>query len=97
MEGTALKPRKTLEEMGQDGRRKGVVCPKCGAAHMERIGGRALATGTIRRYRKCRNESCGATFVTSQPAENITREVVPDDDEDSPSGHKALTIHRATA
>lgn len=78
----------TFDEMRNDGREpqptNGIICPKCGAGNLQRYGGVPLATGTIRRYRKCRN--CGTPYVTSQPPERIVREVEskPDDEDERP-------------
>lgn len=55
-------------------------CDRCGCAHLDRYGGTTQSTGTMRRYRRCRN--CGKRFLTTQPAEKIVREVDPRDDED---------------
>lgn len=60
------------------------ICPKCGCGHLEANSTRELPTGTIHRYRYCRNPKCGARFLTSQPQERIVREVKPHRSEDEP-------------
>jgi hypothetical protein len=72
----------TFEQMRNEGKEpqpaNGVICKNCGCGNLERYGGGALVTGTVRRYRRCRN--CGAQFETRQPPERILREVEPRDE-----------------
>jgi len=69
--------RMTFDEMRNDGRApeptNGVLCPSCGCGHLDAYRTSWLVTGTVRRYRKCRN--CGKRWVTSTPPEKIVREV----------------------
>lgn len=66
--------------MDDAGKQLTLQCDRCGCKELERYGGTALPTGTLRRYRRCRN--CGKRFQTSQPPERIVREVEPRSDED---------------
>lgn len=69
--------RMTFDEMRNEGKdpqpTNGVICPSCGCGHLDRYGGSELPTGTLRRYRQCRN--CGKKWLSSQPPEKIVREV----------------------
>lgn len=59
----------------------GLICPHCGCGHLENYRTSGLPTGSVRRYRQCRN--CQKKWVSSQPPEKIVREVEsPKADED---------------
>lgn len=76
--------RMTFDEMRNDGRdpqpTNGVVCPHCGCGHLENYRTSGLPTGSVRRYRQCRN--CAKKWVSTQPPEKIVREVESKPDED---------------
>jgi transcriptional regulator NrdR family protein len=84
MTRTPPEDRPSADDLQRGATAGSLTCPKCGCGHLERYGGSPLATGTIRRYRKCRN--CGTPFVTSQPPERIVREVetTKEDEEERP-------------
>lgn len=76
--------RPSAEQLQSGGSVNPLVCPHCGCGHLENYRTSGLPTGSVRRYRQCRN--CGKKWVSTQPPEKIVREVEskPDEDDERP-------------
>jgi hypothetical protein len=79
-------------------RTTGIVCPKCGAAHLKANGTNPASTGTIYRYMVCRNPRCvdeitgkRTTFQYKQAPPEFVREITRRDD------RAELSVYRETA
>jgi hypothetical protein len=93
------KPRKSLQQMAerepmQIGGKPADVCPKCGAGMF--VNGTRQPGSNIQRYVKCRNDKCGATFLSTQPPPTLIREV-GNFDEPSSSGQETVAFRRDVA
>lgn len=83
--------RPTAQELqGNTNRTTGIVCPKCGAAHLKANGTNPASTGTIYRYMVCRNPSCRASFQYKQAPPEFVRQIESREE-------KALSVYRETA
>lgn len=89
--------RMSFDEMRNDGREpertNGVICKNCGAGNLEPSNTGRLPSGTITRYRYCRN--CGKRYETRQQPEQITREVKPHKADDEDEGPPTLKVRTA--
>jgi hypothetical protein len=95
-----MKPRTPLNKMGREDEqpmtiagKPADVCPYCGAVMLNHR--KQETSHQIVRYRTCRNEKCGKSFVSSQGPERLVREVGGDDN--SVCGKPSLTLVRESA
>lgn len=79
------RPRPTLAELANQANGQPMqiagkpadVCPYCGCALF--VDGTRTGKTIIRRYVRCRNESCGKTFMSYQQPATLLREVDKDE------------------